>query len=41
MLRWRTTPWGNAVLLPVHDELLAVVSEPEGAAATAALVDCV
>ena len=40
MLRWRDTPWGNAVLLPVHDEIIAMVPEQDGPAATAALVDC-
>lgn len=40
MLRWRTTPWGDAVLLPVHDEIIAMVPEHDGPAATAALVTC-
>ena len=40
MLRWRDTRWGNAVLLPVHDEIIAMVPERDGPAATAALVSC-
>jgi DNA polymerase I-like protein with 3'-5' exonuclease and polymerase domains len=40
MLRWRDTRWGNSVLLPVHDEIIAMVPEHDGPAATAALVDC-
>lgn len=40
MLRWRDTRWGGCVLLPVHDEILAMVPEAEGDAATAALVEC-
>lgn len=28
------------MLLPVHDEILAMVPEQDGAVATAALVDC-
>jgi len=40
MLRWRDTQWGNGVLLPVHDELIAMVPEQDGPAATAALVAC-
>lgn len=40
LLRWRDTPWGTSVLLPVHDEILAMVPEPDGTAATAALVTC-
>jgi len=39
-LRWRDTPWGGCVLLPVHDELIAMVPEHKGDAATAALVAC-
>ncbi len=30
MLRWRDTPWGNSVLLPVHDEIIAMVPEQDG-----------
>jgi len=40
LVRWSDTRWGNAVLLPVHDELVVMVSEDEAAAATAALVQC-
>jgi len=40
MLRWRDTPWGDAVLLPVHDEIIAMVPEQNGPAATAVLVAC-
>jgi len=40
MLRWRHTPWGDCVLLPVHDEIIAMVPEHDGTAATAALVEC-
>jgi DNA polymerase I-like protein with 3'-5' exonuclease and polymerase domains len=40
MLRWRDTPWGGAVLLPVHDEIIAMVPEQDGPAAIAALVAC-
>jgi len=40
ILRWRDTRWGHAVLLPVHDEIIAMVPEQDGPAATAALVDC-
>lgn len=40
LLRWRQTRWGRCVLLPVHDEILAMVPEADGTAATAALVEC-
>jgi len=40
LLRWRDTPWGKAVLLPVHDEIIVMVPETDAAAATSALVDC-
>lgn len=39
LLRWEDTPWGGAVLLPVHDELVVMVPEADAEAATAALVD--
>jgi DNA polymerase I len=39
LLRWRDTPWGSCFLLPVHDEIIVMVPEPD-AAATAALVEC-
>ncbi|MGH3525754.1 MAG: DNA polymerase [Pseudonocardiaceae bacterium] len=38
LLRWRDTPWGASVLLPVHDEILTMVPEQDGPAATAALM---
>jgi DNA polymerase I-like protein with 3'-5' exonuclease and polymerase domains len=40
LVRWSQTPWGDRVLLPVHDELVVVVPEAEAEAATAALVEC-
>jgi DNA polymerase I-like protein with 3'-5' exonuclease and polymerase domains/phage/plasmid-associated DNA primase len=40
LVRWSGTRWGNAVLLPVHDELVVHVPEDDADEATAALVDC-
>jgi DNA polymerase I-like protein with 3'-5' exonuclease and polymerase domains len=40
LLRWERTPWGGCVILPVHDELIAVVPAAEAGAATEALVAC-
>lgn len=40
LLRWRDTPWGTSVLLPVHDEIVAMVPTQDGTAATSALVGC-
>lgn len=40
LLRWQDTRWGRSVLLPVHDEILAMVPEHDGAAATTALTAC-
>ena len=40
LLRWSQTAWGDAVLLPVHDELVVMVPEADAEAATAALVQC-
>ena len=40
LLRWRDAPWGGFVLLPVHDEIIAMVPEADGPAATAAPVEC-
>ena len=40
LLRGRDTPWGGCLLLPVHDEIIAMVPEADGPAATAALVEC-
>lgn len=39
LVLWNQTRWGNAVLLPVHDELLVQVPEDEADAATAALTE--
>jgi DNA polymerase-1 len=38
--RWARTPWAGGVILPVHDEILAVVPAEQATAATAALVEC-
>lgn len=38
LVRLRDTRWGDATLLPVHDELVLAVPEAEAAEATAALV---
>jgi P4 family phage/plasmid primase-like protien len=38
--RWERTPWAGGVVLPVHDEVLAVVPAADAEAATAALVAC-
>jgi DNA polymerase I-like protein with 3'-5' exonuclease and polymerase domains len=40
LLRWNQTRWGNAVILPVHDEVVAKVPEAEAQEATEALVAC-
>lgn len=40
LVKWRDTRWGGCVLLPVHDEVIAMVPEQDGRAATAALVEC-
>lgn len=40
LLEWDQTPWGGGVVLPVHDEIVAVVPEPDATEATAALVRC-
>jgi DNA polymerase I-like protein with 3'-5' exonuclease and polymerase domains len=40
LLRWRNTPWGKAVLLPVHDEILAMVPHPDAPHATETLLAC-
>jgi P4 family phage/plasmid primase-like protien len=39
LVRWESTRWGRATLLPVHDEIVVAVPEAEAEAATAALVD--
>jgi P4 family phage/plasmid primase-like protien len=38
LIRWADTRWGNAILLPVHDEIVTVIPEGDAADATAALV---
>jgi DNA polymerase I-like protein with 3'-5' exonuclease and polymerase domains len=40
LLRWEQTPWGDCIVLPVHDELIAMVPESQAAEATAALTAC-
>jgi len=40
LMRWSGTRWGDATLLPVHDELVVHVPEDEAEEATAALVEC-
>lgn len=40
LLRWDATEWGGSVVLPVHDEIIAMVPEQEGPEATAALLEC-
>lgn len=40
LVRWRDTRWGDATLLPVHDELIVMVPEEDAQAATAELVRC-
>jgi DNA polymerase-1 len=40
LLAWDRTPWGGGLVLPVHDEIVAVVPEQDAAQATAALVRC-
>lgn len=39
LVRWADTPWGEATLLPVHDELVVMVPEDEAQAATTALTE--
>ena len=38
LLRWDQTPWAGSVVLPVHDEVLALVPAEQAPDATAALV---
>lgn len=38
--RWSTTRWGDATLLPVHDELLVMVPEDDAEEATQTLTEC-
>lgn len=40
LVKWRDTRWGGCVLLPVHDEVIAMVPEQDGPAGTVALVEC-
>jgi P4 family phage/plasmid primase-like protien len=40
LLRWNQTRWGGAVILPVHDEIVAKVPAAEAEEATAALLGC-
>jgi len=40
LMRWRQTRWGECVVLPVHDEIVAMVPEAEAEEATAALTEC-
>jgi DNA polymerase I-like protein with 3'-5' exonuclease and polymerase domains len=40
LMRWSGTRWGDATLLPVHDELVVQVPEDDAEEATAALVEC-
>jgi len=40
LVRWRDTPWGGCVLLPVHDELDVFVPAEDAERATAELVRC-
>jgi DNA polymerase-1 len=40
LINWSQTPWGDSIVVPVHDEIIAMVPESEADAATAALVRC-
>lgn len=40
LLRWEQTPWGHCTLMPVHDEILAMVPEDQAHEATEALKAC-
>jgi DNA polymerase I-like protein with 3'-5' exonuclease and polymerase domains len=40
LLAWDTTRWGGGVVLPVHDEVVAVVPERDAVEATAELARC-
>jgi DNA polymerase I-like protein with 3'-5' exonuclease and polymerase domains len=40
LLTWKGTQWGQVPVLPVHDQLVAVVKEGEAAAATTELARC-
>src|SRR5262249_7436396 len=40
LLRWDGSPYGRGVVLPVHDEVLAIVRAEDADQATATLVEC-
>jgi DNA polymerase I-like protein with 3'-5' exonuclease and polymerase domains len=40
LIRWDDTEWRGGVVLPVHDEIVAMVPEADAERATAALVAC-
>jgi hypothetical protein len=40
LLAWDATPWGRGVVLPVHDEIVAMVPEYDADRALATLVTC-
>ena len=40
LIRWRDTRWGNSIILPVHDEIIAMVPIEDAVEATEALVQC-
>jgi DNA polymerase I-like protein with 3'-5' exonuclease and polymerase domains/phage/plasmid-associated DNA primase len=40
LLAWEQTRWGGGVVLPVHDEIVAVVPEQDAVEASAELVRC-
>jgi P4 family phage/plasmid primase-like protien len=40
LMRWEQTPWGGCTLMPVHDEILAMVPEDQAHEATEALKAC-
>lgn len=40
LVRWHSTRWGNSIMFPVHDEVVAMVPENEAEEATAELVRC-
>lgn len=40
LIRWVSTHWGDSILFPVHDEVVAMVRESEADDATATLAQC-
>lgn len=40
LIKWRDTKWGKCVVMPVHDELIAMVPAEDAVEATKALVSC-